>query len=69
MDTQIWISEITIYSRGDESVGIFSSVWIISGDIYIDKEDVELFRKELKKTWEYISDDAQIIFDTDKEEK
>ena len=66
METQVLITPITIYSKGDESVGIFSASWTIKEDVYIEKEDIEKFREELRATWEFIADDAQIIFATDK---
>ena len=66
METQILITPITIYSLSDESVGILSASWTITEDIYIEKEDLEKFREELKAAWEFITDDAQIIFATDK---
>ena len=66
METQVLITPITIYSKGDESVGIFSASWTITEDVYIEKEDIEKFREELRATWEFIADDAQIIFATDK---
>ena len=64
--TQILISPINIYSKGDESVGIFSNSWTITEDVYIEKDDIEKFREEFKAAWEFISDDAVIIFATDK---
>ena len=65
METQVKITPITIVSKGDESVGIFSAMWTISEEIYIESEDIEKFRKELKTAWEYVADDAEIIFASD----
>lgn len=62
MDTQIKIDKITIFSKGDESVGIFSTYWTINQELYIEKENLEIFRKELQITWEHIADDVEVYF-------
>jgi len=62
MSEQLEIQKIDIYSKGDESVGIFSSMWTIEQPVFIDPEDLETFRNELKAAWEYIADDARVYF-------
>lgn len=66
METQILVTPITIFSKGDESVGIFSATWTITEDIWLEPEDLETFREELRAAWEFVADDAQVIFKTDK---
>lgn len=66
MEEQVKITPITIYSRGDESVGIFSATWMINEEIYLEKEDVETFRDKLSEAFEYVADDVKIIFGNDK---
>ena len=62
MDTQVKIDRIDIYSKGDESVGIFPATWTIKPEIYVEKEDLEAFRRDLQAAWECIADDAIIYF-------
>jgi len=63
---QILVTPITIFSKGDESVGIFSATWTITEDVWLEQEDLETFREELRAAWEFVADDAEIIFKTDK---
>ena len=66
MEEQVKITPITIYSKGDESVGIFSATWMINEEIYLEKEEAEAFRDKLREAFEYVADDVKIIFGNDK---
>ena len=62
MDTQVKIDRIDVFSKGDESVGIFPTRWTVEQEIYVEKEDLETFRKHLQDAWEYVIDDAKVYF-------
>jgi hypothetical protein len=62
MDTQVKIDRIDIYSKGDESVGIFPTTWTVEQEIYVEKEDLETFRRNLQDAWECVADDARVYF-------
>lgn len=53
--------KISVYSPGDPSVGIFPQEWEITHSVYLEEEDIDEFKKSLKETWEYVSDDVEII--------
>jgi len=57
------IDKIIIHSPGDESVGIFSATWVIETEVYIEREDLEIFRRSLRITWGYVADDAKVYFE------
>ena len=59
---QVKISPIIITSLGDESSGILSATWVINEDVYIDEEDIWVFRNNLARTFEIIADDVIISF-------
>jgi hypothetical protein len=49
----IKVTGFHITSKGDESVGIFDSRWELSNEFFFDdKEELELFRNDLKQTFE-----------------
>ena len=54
-----------IYAEGDSSVGVSPTSWKLDGDFYFDnKEDMELFRAELKNLFEFYCGDSGIAVDT-----
>ena len=57
------INRIIIHSKGDESVGLFSSTWAIDGPINIDQDDIVDFKQKIEDAWEFIADDAQVAFE------
>lgn len=59
----IKINKIIIHSPGDESVGIFSATWTIEHEVYVEPEDLEMFRRSLRAAWEYVADDAKVYFE------
>jgi hypothetical protein len=61
----IKINKIIIHSPGDESVGIFSDTWTIEPEVYIEPEDLEIYRESLRATWEHVADDAKVYFEYD----
>lgn len=56
----IQIDAISIYSPGDPQVGIFSGLWEITPEAWIEEEDIDTFVKDLKAAWEHLADDAKI---------
>lgn len=63
METQIKINKIIIHSPGDETVGIFPDTWEIGHEVYVESEDLEIFRRSLRVAWEYVADDAKVYFE------
>lgn len=54
-----------IIAEGDSSVGVSPASWKLDGDFYFDnKEELELFRIEIKKLFEFYCGDSEIAIDT-----
>lgn len=58
----ITIENVLIHSHGDESVGLFPASWQINEEIFIEPEDLEMFRKKLIEAFEYTADDVNVYF-------
>ncbi len=58
-NTAIRVDGFVLHSAGDPSVGIPSSDWTISGEMFFEeKEDLEEFRKSLRETFQFVCDGA-----------
>lgn len=54
---------LTLYLKGDESVGIFPSQWRISGDLFFDtQEEFNDFKTKLTDLWEDVCGERVQIF-------
>lgn len=61
MDEQIHVEKFYIFSAGDPSVGIFDQHYEVASDFYFeDQQDLDNFKEELKKAFEYICENPQI---------
>ena len=57
MNEQIHVERFYIFYAGDPSVGIWDQKWTVGPDFYFeDQEDLNNFKEELKKAFEYICD-------------
>jgi hypothetical protein len=61
-DNLIKIEKIDFISQGDPSVGLLSSNWKINNEMFIEKDNIEEFRKNLQYAFELIADDIEIYF-------